>query len=174
MALSSLISVTVKGWIGDDAVVDANEAFHGGFDQAASGGNFSHIQLFNPVGSGKTLYLDSATVHNQSQFQYKIFFRRHNTPLTNETGKEFNKRSGSAIAPVGEIRSETPGFLFGIQIIPVHAIVSQTSAGFGILTTIKHKFDPAIRIDEGAGYLMVPNASNTAITVYYQWREKAI
>lgn len=174
MALSSLISVTVKGWIGDDAVVDANEAFHGGFRQAASVNNFSHVQLFNPIGSGKTLYMDFATLFTESQFQYAINFRRHDTALTNNLGVEANKRSGSAIVSVAEVRSEVLTFLKGTLINPIHIVAAQTSVGFGIFTTIKHKFNPAVRIDEGDGFLMVPDLSNTALNVYFQWREKAI
>jgi hypothetical protein len=153
-------SVTVPAatelWLSE---LRAGRCFARGTNLAASVGNFSEVQLFNPVASGITLAVKA--INFGSATAGSINIRSYNTALATLVGTGFNLQSGGTAA-LGEIRTATPVAEDGTFIGPI-------PAGAGAAVPVDLGW--FIELGAGEGVLCNHGTANTGITIFYLWRE---
>ncbi len=111
--LTQTIAGTPQGL---DKVTDANNAFFGRGGSQTGVGQFGALQIFNPVASGKTVYVDATLV--ESVAGDSILAYLSNVALTTLLGgTPTASRKGGGAAPSFEMRSQAlggvPGGSFG-------------------------------------------------------------
>ena len=139
--------------------IRAGRAFMSGTAIGASGGNYSHLQLFNPVGSGITIIVYAIFVSTLSAG--RVHKRTHNTALSSLSQTGTNLLAGQSAA-IGEIRSESPAALQGTRVMDFSTL-AQT------LQEITRGW--TFELGAGEGVLVVPNAVNVQIEANYYWIE---
>lgn len=142
--------------------VMGGKCFVGLATQAASAGNFSHGQLWNPAGSGKNLILTKITPMVSPAAGIAV--QRHNAALTTLIGNGYNKLLGNAVS-TAELRSQLNAAQIGTNF-----------ANFGLGTATDSKevpFSEPIVIPPGFGVIVVPGVVNIAVWPNYQWTEEA-
>jgi len=151
--VGSQASVTAsEKWL---TYIQAGQAFAGTFLNPGLAGNFSIVQLFNPVASGKTVLVRRvvASLGATSQMLIAIF----NTALTTDQGAAQNLLVGGA-ASVAHIRSVQQAGQVGTSITTLDLNVGspqylgpdwlcQLPAGTGIVVQAG-----AVAIEVGAGF----------------------
>ena len=139
----------------EDSIAPLNTIYSGhGFIVGAASA-FSHVQIFNPVGSGITMIVDMTIsgVVNRRDFH----IRRFDTELTTDLGT-WVTRSGSGAAGLSHIRTQTNATLLGTLLFTVHMF----AAGQAVMPYI-YPFELA----EGEGILTVtPTAFHDGSTTF--------
>lgn len=137
----------------------AGRCFARGTTLGASVGNFSEIQVFNPVGSGKQLLVYKAM--GCEDVGSAIHFRIHNTALATLVGTASNLLVGAA-ASSGEIRTAQPAALDGtvIAVFYVSARAIQDVASLW-----------CAELSPGQGVLITSNLANENICAAFFWNE---
>jgi len=160
MRINTGLSISVQAntdlW---QSEVFAARGFVRGASNPASVGNISEIQLFNPIGSGKTIRVKRVFSANGATFAANI--RSHNTALATLVGSGFNLQFGSA-AGVGEIRTATPVAEDGTLIAPWFATGS---------TTVEVFSDWATQLDAGEGLIVSGGGANIQVITDFYWNE---
>ncbi len=159
ISLGGGISITAtERWFTE---IRAGRAFHGGATQGPVAGVAHHLQLFNPVGSGKTLIIYRWKVAQGATGPYHL--RQKAAPgLATFIRPGFNFLIGAANG-VGEIRSESNAVLQG-------GLDTELTIPTGIsLTEIQQVW--GFEIPAGQGIIGVPNALNVLNTAYWEWLE---
>jgi hypothetical protein len=105
--LTVSVSANTERWLSE---LRAGRAFGGSAQSTAVAANFSHVQLFNPVGSLITIIARLATVSLAATQNVGIGI--YNTALTTLSGNGLNLLSGGAAA-VGEVRTQVNGAALG-------------------------------------------------------------
>jgi len=141
------------------AEVRAGRCFARGTNLSASVGNFSEVQLFNPIGSGKTVAIKAISFGSATAGSINI--RSFNTALATLIGNGLNLQSGNT-AGAGELRTATPAAEDGTFIGPI-----TTGAGVASPVDLGWFFE----LEPGEGVLCNHFAVNTGITIFYLWRE---
>lgn len=96
-----------------DFVVDNGQAFFGGTNLSGVAAEFSHIQIYNPAGSGVELLIDGA--FTSINVTSTVYLRYFDTELTTVSGFWFNqKRDGSF--GVAVLRRQTDAAILGSRI----------------------------------------------------------
>lgn len=146
------------------AMVDtlAARTFHGGEIRAAVAAEYQHVQLHNPVGSGKVVYLTGLRL-NMAATRYS--FRRYDTALGTLGTNAVNKTLGGA-APAAQIRTSSGGALLGTRIHELRPMDNETAH-------FNWRSDPFV-IGAGEGVLIGPEGVTTAIHVAYDWLERDV
>ena len=139
--------------------IRAGRAFTRGGTQLAVGGEFSHLQLFNPVGSGVTILVHraQAAVNSTNITSYRIL----NVSTGALVGVGVNLLSGQA-AGVGQVRSFSNVALQGTQarILQVNQV--------DFLDWVK---DWDFELGAGEGIALAVDAVNVRIDAYLDWIE---
>jgi hypothetical protein len=145
---------------GDDETKDA-EAFIGGSVVAPVAAQVGFVQLWNPVGSGKILYVDQVEWFDGTGPD-RVEFRVHNAAIGAVVATEGNKYAGGA-ASSAEVRFGTtgaiPGTLLNNYAVPINTLMQQ-------------RFKAPLAIPEGFGYHINAFTVNHSVGGNWQWREK--
>lgn len=150
------VSTSTELWL---AEIRAGRAFSGGQGLVASVGNFSELQLFNPVGSAITIVVRSIILTVGAASGADI--RQHNTALATLQFNGRNLLSGGAAA-IGEIRSATPAAQDGTRIGLVNAPAQ---------TPLYPVPDWYIELGAGEGILLSSDQTNASVSAIFSWRE---
>lgn len=145
---------------GDDESADG-EAFIGGSPVAPVAAQVGFVQLFNPAGSGRILYVDAAQQWDGTAAD-RMELRRHNAAIGAVVATLTNKNAGGA-APLAEVRFGTTAAIAG-TLVGVYAALANTMN--------ERKFKAPLRIPEGFGYHFNSFTVNHSIGITYEWREK--
>lgn len=143
--------------------------FIGGFALAAVAGQFNHVMLWNPVGSGVVLDVRGLTISAVNT----AYVQRHNSiaapaAWANASGAGIwsgNKDLYGA-APNGLIYTLTNAATFATYLAPV------MSGGFYNAVVITDDNAPFV-LGEGEGLAVTGRAVNQAIETSYEWSERA-
>lgn len=142
-----------------DPIVDAGEAFRGYQSPGASGGNYGHVQLMNPAGSGKIVYVDAIEVYVSTAMAGLLTL--YNTALTAGNAPE-NCKSGGA-APSSLMRYTLNAAVLG-------TIIGSTGVPVGGESRRNVLANP-IRLDAGKGLCVVGGVVNTGMNATFEFRE---
>lgn len=151
--------------------VDGDQAFHGYVDIA--GANFTHIQIKNPIASGKTVYLDFASIETDALAANPIEGYYYDTDLATlyANSQGLNKHARSAVASIAQLRTQN-----NAAVLPVVADRFARRAGTppnASATSDPFDFrDNPIRLDAGRGVVFVVGVAAHTIAGSLQWREK--
>lgn len=142
-----------------DFVVDNEGAISSGLSIPALAGNFSMLQLFNPIASGITVLLDGFTAGLTAVGT--VWIRFTSAVLANDTDKAYNHKVGEANG-LARLRWEQGGVLSGTTWLPfkVPADVS-----------IDKVFRFPIELVAGKGVFLIPDVVNVGLVASYNWRE---
>ena len=138
-----------------DDVAEYNGAFTGVQTVAAVAGQFGQLQLFNPVGSGVIVSVDSVDFLAAGPFGVKV----NAAALATPGAVAINKNLGSAAAAKGLLYYGTNAALQG----------TAAEAGYYLGNSLQE--EEPYRLQEGQGLLVDVNTVNTAFTASIKWRE---
>jgi len=133
-------------------------------DGAAVGIN-SAVQLMNPIGSGKRIYLDESGVYSNvanRQFQQKI----SSTALNgNGVNAPVNQLAGSGVASIAQVR-----FSNGVAPPAATAFDQDTNA---VALVYQRRAQPTrpIILDPGQGFFYLNTTQNEGMSAVFKWRE---
>lgn len=151
------ITVTAtEVWLSE---IRAGRAAIGGAYQAAVAAQLSHIQLLNPVGSGKQIlmrYLIVSALNAQA-----LNIRRYDTALTTDSGSQANLLLGGAV-PLGQVRTQTNAAALGTSLGSFYLPAS---------TPVPLAPDWIAELSPGQGILFAGTVVNLDLAVTYFWRE---
>lgn len=170
-------SVTVQiagGGVGSDRVVGEVSVIEGGVNRTKSGiamwgsaqsqpvaGNYSHVQLWNPVGSGRRVVVTELAYDIGAQGV--VSFRAHNAALTN-LGNPVGAKLLGVAAGVAQVRTVEAAVQLGTQI----------SGLVGDQITRIQKFSEPLVLPEGWGVMAVAGVVNTACRGNFQFFEEPL
>ena len=97
----------------EDSIAPLNTIYSGFASQGNASALFSHVQIFNPVGSGVIVIVDS--ILSGAIGIDNTTIRRRDTPLATDTGVWLT-RSGSGANGLAQIRSENNVAILGILV----------------------------------------------------------
>lgn len=144
-----------------DRVLFGDDSGGGGFigygSLGAVAANVHEMQIWNPVGSGKTVYVDKITPQPGAATLFTV--RVHNAALTT-LGTTYPKNRGGA-ASGAEFRTRTGGAPIGTQVM---ALANQN---FGQV-----EFKPPFRLPEGQGVHLATATVNIALDCSIEFRER--
>lgn len=141
------------------AEIRAGRAFTGTGDVGAVVGEFSHIQLFNPAGSGRILLVHRFVVTALNVIAISMF--THNTELTTDNGAGANLLAGST-AGQGHVRQQTNVSVLGTE-VRGWIIVANNPLDF-----VK-EWD--FELGEGEGIHVACTSTNQRIVTFTDWTE---
>ncbi len=139
--------------------IRAGRAFTRGHVLGASVGNYPHIQLFNPVGSGIIIIVHRILVNVEATEGLRLNI--HNTAITTDQGKGTNLLIGGDAA-IGEVRSQDNAAQLGTLLWRIQVLASSP------LDIVK---DWYLELGAGEGILVQTHLVNRALYVAYDWSE---
>ena len=143
-----------------DIDTDQSRAMFGSIIDGGVGGQFAHVQLFNPAASGVVVWVDKLILTSPSSQQVELGL--HNTALASLGSFKGNKNFGAA-APAAEVRGQPSavptGTVYGV--VGVDADQSPTTI----------EFKRPIRLDAGEGFIQRARTLATVLVVTWEWRE---
>lgn len=160
----NMLVVDPHGAIFADDISAAGQAFMRSLTIGASVGNYSHVQIHNPAGSGVVAYVDRLRIIAPGAVA-NLIINTHNAAITNDNGGGFNKDLGAAESACN-IRHQHNGAQLGTNTL------LQVTAGANVHMP-DMVFEPPLRLGEGEGVLAVWASQNIALTAGWEWREKA-
>lgn len=134
-------------------------AYWGGTASAIGAADFSHVQLWNPAGSGRILVLETLQISVDSG---SVALRRHTAALANLATAPANKFLGGA-AGVGEVRHQANASAIGTS------FNGSVGASFG-QSPINFLNRPVI-IPAGHGLIVSHNTVNINTRAMFEWLE---
>lgn len=136
-----------------------NERLCAGFGELGQTvGNFSHVQVFNPLTSGVIITLDLVYVSRTNQGAVSV--RRHNTALSTASISIFRDRRVSG-APAAAVRQET-----------VAAQQGTATLSFSIPAADATPIPIDWILQPGQGVVFVPSANNQGLSLNAWWTER--
>jgi hypothetical protein len=150
------VSANVDQWL---TYLKAGQSFAGGTAIGPVAGQLSHVQLFNPAASGKTLYVRNLFFDISATMS--VHLNIDNTQRATDVGTGINLLSGGA-ASVAHIRRETNAAEQG-------TVFNQWSPLAN--TVIKPYSDWIIILAAGQGLTLVGLTVNTTLEAAFQWAE---
>lgn len=145
--------------------VKAGGVFIGAPWVGASPGNLGHIQLFNPVGSGKNLIFSKLSAYAPAGVAFPVSILSHGVALATLFGKGANKKIGGAQS-VAEFRTATSA-----------AAVGSMMAAFAIEQvgkSVDFNFSEPIIVPPGYGLNFASGVANQTFSTSVQWFEESI
>lgn len=140
----------------------AGQAFVARINLAASPGNYSHVQLWNPPGSAKKLIVNQFGI--ASGTLQGVYLNRHNAALTNAyaTLNPLSKLT-SGVASVAEQRTVANAAVLGStwQVLNVAASIS----------LLERLTDPYV-IEAGQGLVFCGSTVNSDVSVHVHFNEQ--
>lgn len=160
-------STTVNGYVntvdGGLSRTLSGVSFLGVGGTGAVAAQYSHAQIWNPAGSGKTLFVESLSL--STSIAQAISLRRSTAALANASNLAMNKLVGSAIG-VGVIRYENntvPQFA-GVSVGGSYTLAAGVVGAF--------PFREPVVIAPGAGIVLIAGSVNTDLTANFEWFEQ--
>ncbi len=138
----------------------AGQAFWGGHHRGQSAAVFSHIQLLNPVASGKSATVYFFTGGATASGLYHV--REYDTALTTLVQNGINCQSGGA-GGVCEIRTMDNGAALGTLVTIIYA-VSNAWLPVGNQWVFE--------LGQGQGLVVAPGAVNVGVNAAWWWVEQ--
>ena len=142
-----------------DAVTSNSFAYIFGGALSQTSGEYSHIQVLNPTGSGKVVFVDRCDIETQGDSVVRMAF--HDTALTTDLGAFLNKLRGGSAA-TAHLRIQRNASALGTS-FQAFALLAQT--------TYPLVLSPPIELAAGEGFIMQLTAANTAGFATFQIRE---
>lgn len=151
--------------VGLDALTANNFCFAGAVNRLAVAAEYPHVQLLNPVGSGRDVYID--TVYVSATNAGTVAIRRYDTALITApaVGQSINKNIGGA-AGSAELRSESAATILAAAPSLSELVVAASA-------TLRIDVTAPIRLSPGEGVLVVIGVVNTSLYANIAWREYA-
>ncbi len=152
----------------NDPIVNSGNAFTATYVQPGVAGTRAIVILYNPVNSGKNIYLDIVHIAHSAPEDSGCDFRVIDSPVVNLVGNGVNKKLGAAQS-TAEIRTGnvSPGSIPGTPTF--------------YECWIQHSFDdkgyvfkPAILIPPGYGVNVASSRDGAYFIVSFQFREYQI
>lgn len=142
--------------------IRAGQAFARSLNQTASIGNFSHVQLFNPAGSGVNIVLRRILI--DVDVPSDVAFRQHDTAF--------------AVAPVAG-KNLLAGATSAAGVVDTTATAGESGTTYGQFPVPADSLYPFIddwfgEIGPGEGFLVGARTVNVALRGWYQWIELPI
>ncbi|MGL5181198.1 hypothetical protein [Herbaspirillum huttiense] len=138
-------------------------AFMGGVQCVATAAQNSIVQLWNPVGSGKNVILESITYSSTNNGG--ILFRVYNAALSNLLANGVSKLAGGAAVSVGQLRyAPNPGVLGGNNMLILGIAAAQFST---------YQFKEPVVLPPGQGMLVTQGTQNVDVTGNFEWYEES-
>lgn len=141
---------------------DGDRAFASYQGQGALAGNYSHLQLFNPVGSGKTIYVEKVIC--KSTVAASTIVGSYSTALSVSLGTAPSKKIGSSTASVGQLRIQTNAT----------QLITNTYGVVAVTASIDSPYDMSapFALPPGNGLILVPTVVNQAVYGNIEWYEE--
>lgn len=135
-------------------------AFIGGGVQSGLAANFSHIQLFNPVGSGLTVIVTSITASQGNGIDINVAV---NTAALSTNITEVGNQLAGGAAPVATLNSQNNATQLG-------TVISREpqSGATNIINVVKGNL---FALEPGNGVLINPVNQNSSLEASYSWLE---
>lgn len=138
-------------------------AFMGGVQCGTTAGQNSHVQIWNPLGSGKNVIVESITYSSNSNGG--ILFRTGNVAAANMLGNGVSKLAGGAVASVAQLRYQTNATGLGGGNM---MIVGIAAAQFSTYT-----FKEPVVVPPGQGLLVLQGTQAADVTGNFEWYEES-
>lgn len=138
----------------------AGFGFSHSVDLAASAGSFGLVQLWNPVGSGKTLLVHQGIFYSDALLNYLI--SANIAALPTLVGAGINRNLGGS-AGVGELRTQLAAALPGFVSTPLQFVLSNTFPSLIVPLTIS--------VPPGNGLVVYNNTVNHRNIASFSWTE---
>lgn len=148
---------TLNPWSGKNRI--GSPGFMGQFLVGAVASQASYVQLFNPGGSGKSVYVDTVIARSAANLACSLW--THNAQVINLQGNGLSRVVGGA-ASAAQIRSDANSIIPGTKALSI----STGQDGCYLLS-----FEEPIIIPPGFGVHLASEVVNTAITCSFEWRE---
>lgn len=161
----SQIAGTVSVIDGGLARTLADAAFFGYQSCGAVAAQYSHIELWNPAGSGKNLFVETCALTAQVTAQ-TISIGRHNAAYATAGNTPVNKYFGHGALSVAQMRSLNNAASIATEYGPAY--------GCPASQTIPLVFSEPLLIPPGQGLIAVANTVNLAIVGAWEWYEQGI
>lgn len=147
----------------NDHATENDQAYTGLGTQAAVAGQFSHIQLKNPLASGKVLFLDRVrfTAGAGLGVAQRIDMGQVNADLTNNTGSVQRKNLGG-VGSAAQVRVQA-------NAASLVAVIHSWRIAGALRQT--ENFCPPVRLAAGEGYAIVSPTVNQALDAEFEFRE---
>lgn len=150
---------SVGNYRGVDYVTVQNQAFFRGRSQEQTASEYTHIQLFNPAGSGVVVFIDRVLVSVSLTSQIRLAW--YNTELANSVGTWFSKDAGGA-AGNAILRQDSNAGLLGTLVL-AHSVLANTPTDILLGGPIK--------LDAGEGFLAQIATVNQPLQATFFGRE---
>lgn len=149
---------------GSQKRVTQNKSFYAGLGALGVAGQYSHIQIFNPLGSTVNAYID--TIILDSNVDGAITLRQSTSEIlelsTNGGNKNFSGGNTSQI----KIKRENNAIVLGSQNITGMLLKASTPMSLSL--------KDVIRLSPGTGLIVVAQDVNTSIKASFQYYEETI
>lgn len=146
---------------GEVANVKAGRCFVKSSGVGAVAGQYPHVQIYNPAGSGKNVILSKVTVFSAASIRFSLM--RYNTPLATLSGAGYAKKASMPDA-AAVVRMENNVARLGVPV-----------ANFAIgapETAVEVPFAEPFIIEQGGGLVISDWAVNHEIYATFQWSEE--
>lgn len=157
-------SETIQTTDGGRFITDANKSHLGWIFCSAGGASFSHVQLFNPANSGKTIYVDAVNISTTATGA--LFLARYSTAL------------GSLASPIPNPRPKRLGGNVSVSELRYELAASQLSLYvqfFAYCTAnqpVNIPITTPLAIPSGDGLCVIGNAVNQQVSACFStWEE---
>lgn len=141
-----------------------SRSFWGACLQAAVAAQLGHIQLLNPVASGKTVIVDRVLFENGGASNL-LDLSDYATGLTTNTGSVWAKNQAGG-APVAQLRKQTNAAELGTI-----KLLFRTPAALGY-SEVLGPTDAPLVIAAGAAITLIQNNVNVECAAIFHWREE--
>lgn len=142
-----------------DAVTSNGFAFIFGGWLDSTAGEYSHVQVMNPTGSGKVVFIDQYSIASAANSQVRTGF--FDTELTTDLGAFVNKLAGGSAASA-HLRIQRDSSALGTSYQTVWLLQYST---FPFMLT------PPVELAAGKGFILELTTANTAGICSFQIRE---
>jgi len=161
-------TVSVAGSVsvinGELSRVKANQCFMRVGYKVQAAGNYSIVQLWNPVASGKNLILNKVSLM-VSTSMVGVELKKYSTALSSLLGNGYSKDISAANSSA-EVRADHSASSLGTEM--------QTIGMYNPMDTKDYPFSEPILIRPGNGILLLSSTFNSALWATFQWNEEAI
>ncbi len=128
--------------------------------QSGAASNNSHVQLFNPAGSGVMLHVEAALVSIGSAGNADL--RYHDTELSTAGSNESFRDRRIGGRPVGRTSAQNNGSALGTSL-----------ATLALPGTESIQVPVDVLLDEGQGILFLAASQNISVTCLWYWQERS-
>lgn len=157
--------LTVAGApVGKDADVDSGVCWAGMFDSSVTSGQYPFIQIYNPLDSGKRIYLDKVIARCVPHEEVGLVW--NNNPIGNLMTAilPYNLKNGSQTGYIAQIYTGTTE----TQILYPFVDLQEDTEG-SCFRAFEQRY-PAI-LDPGSGQVIIAYSASAQLLGGFYWRE---